>query len=95
MMFNRVLNVPLVLNMAEFRVYQGCEYDRVTQGSEYARIYLNNFWRSLIVPKYVWICVNIPKCAWMVFVLLFLGLLERVVTNFSVYTKLWWSWRKL
>ena len=43
MMFNRVLNVPLVLNMAEFRVYQGCEYDRVTQGSEYARIYLNNF----------------------------------------------------
>ena len=30
--------MALVLNMPEFRVYQGSEYDRVPHGSEYAWI---------------------------------------------------------
>ena len=34
-MFDRVLNMALVLNMPGFSIYQGSEYARVTQGSEY------------------------------------------------------------
>ena len=34
--FRRVLNVPLVLNMPGLGIWQGCEYARITQGSEYA-----------------------------------------------------------
>ena len=44
------------------------------------------------MPKYEGICVNMPKSAYMDFVLHFpiviSGLLERVITNFNVYTKL-------
>ena len=35
-MFRRVLNKPPVLNMPERRIWQGCEYVRVTQRAEYA-----------------------------------------------------------
>ena len=34
--FHRVLSKPPVLNMPELRIWQGCEYARVTQGAEYA-----------------------------------------------------------
>ena len=40
--FHRVLNMPSVLNMpGELRIWQGCEYARVTKGVEYAWISLN------------------------------------------------------
>ena len=39
--FHRVLNKPLVLNMVLCRIWQGCEYVRVTQGAEYAWISQN------------------------------------------------------
>ena len=32
--FHRVLNNPPVLNMPGLRIWQGCEYARVTQGAE-------------------------------------------------------------
>ena len=35
-----VLNISWVLNMAVFRIWQGSEYSRVTQGSKYATIWL-------------------------------------------------------
>ena len=38
-------------------IYQGFEYDRVTQGSEYAWIY------AWIIPKYAWLCLNMPEYA--------------------------------
>ena len=34
--FHRVLNKAAVLNMLGFRIWQGCKYARVTQGTEYA-----------------------------------------------------------
>ena len=42
--FHKVLKPP-VLNIPGLRLWQGCEYARVTQGAEYASIslkYLNN-----------------------------------------------------
>ena len=39
--FHSVLNKPLVLNMPELRIWQGCEYARVPQGAQYAWISLN------------------------------------------------------
>ena len=38
--FYRVLNKPPVLNMPGPRIWQGCQYARVTQGAEYASISL-------------------------------------------------------
>ena len=38
--YARVLNILLVLNMSVFWIYHGSKYFRVTQGSEYAWIYL-------------------------------------------------------
>ena len=38
---DRVLNMPLVLNVTGLGVWQDCEYMRVTQSSEYAWINLN------------------------------------------------------
>ena len=38
---HRVLDVPQVLNMPWFGIWQGCEYVKVIQGSEYALIRLN------------------------------------------------------
>ena len=44
------------------------------------------------MPEYADICVNMPKSAWMAFVLYFPivipRLIERVLTYFNVYTKL-------
>ena len=34
--FHRVINNPPVLNMLGLRIWQGCEYARVTQVAEYA-----------------------------------------------------------
>ena len=87
--------MALVLNMPEFRIYQGCEYARVTHRSEYAWIYWENSWICLIipvclnVPKYAGICATMSMYTLMVFVLHFLGgPLERLVTNFNIYPKL-------
>ena len=33
--FQRVLCIPLVVNLLGLRIWQGCEYARVTQGAEY------------------------------------------------------------
>ena len=38
--FNRVLNIPWVLNMPGFWIWQCSEYANVTQSSKYARIWL-------------------------------------------------------
>ena len=43
--FHRVLNKPQVLNMSGLRIWQGCEYARVTQGVEYV-------WMSQNMPQY-------------------------------------------
>ena len=88
-----------VLNKPGFWIYQGSEYAsgsefiRVTQGSEYAWICLIMFgWICLDMPEYAGICVNMPKSAWIAFVLYFPivipCLLEGVVTYFNVFTKL-------
>ena len=34
--FHRVLNMSPVLNMSGLKIWQRCEYVRVTQGAEYA-----------------------------------------------------------
>ena len=49
--YSGILNVPMDKNIPQFWTYQGSEYARVTQGSEYV-------W---IIPEYVWLCLNIPK----------------------------------
>ena len=49
--FHRVLSKPPVLNMLGLRIWQGCEYERVTQGFEYAWI----AWISLNMPQW---CLN-------------------------------------
>ena len=99
-MFDMVLNMPRVLNMPGFWIYQGSdyasgsEYARVTQSSEYARIILEHAWIipgyalvCLIMPEYTKTCVNMPKSAWMAFVLHFPIVipwrLECVVTLFQ------------
>ena len=88
--------------MPGFWIYQGSEYASVSefakvlnkQGFEYVMVN-----RVLNMPDYVWlmpgyvdICVNMPKSARMALALYFPisvpSLLERVLTYFSVYTKL-------
>ena len=44
-----------------FWIYQGSGYARVTQGSEYAWICLNNFRICLNMPIHVWMCLNLPE----------------------------------
>ena len=75
---------------------------RVTRGSAYAWICLNNSWICLIIPEYAWIrlnmseyseiCVNMPKVASMAFAFHFpiviFCLLKLVVAYFNVYKKL-------
>ena len=41
MSFHRVLNMSPVLNMSGLKIWQRCEYVRVTQGAEYALVKLN------------------------------------------------------
>ena len=55
----------LVLNMLGFWIHDSFKYVRVTQGSKYAWICLNNSWICLIIRQ----CVNVPKFVWMAFVL--------------------------
>ena len=77
-----------------FWICQDSEYVRVTQGSEYAWIYclIMSGWICLDMSEYANICVNVPKSAWMAFVLYFPVvipcLLERVATYFNVFIKL-------
>ena len=52
-----------------FWIYQGSEYARVTQGSQYTSICQNNFWSYQNMPEYAKICANVPKSAWIAFVL--------------------------
>ena len=53
--FLRVLNKLPLLNMPGLWILQGFEYARVTQGTEYAWICLNN-------TEYDWIWRHIPVC---------------------------------
>ena len=57
------LNKPPVLNMLGLRILQGCEYDAVTQGAEYA-------WTSLNIPQK---CINTHE-----YVLITLNIIEYV-----------------
>ena len=63
----------------------------VCPGSEYSWIYLTDSWICLIMARYATIFVNMPKSAWMTFVLPFPivtpCLLESVITYFDVYAK--------
>ena len=93
--YTKVLNMPLVLNIPGFWICQG------HTGSEYAWICLiMSDWICLDLSEYAAICSNMPKSAWMAFVLYFpivnSCLLERVATYFNVYTKLEvLVWRKM
>ena len=49
--FAGILNMLLVLNMSGFWIYHSFKYVRVTQGSKYAWICLNNSWICLIMPE--------------------------------------------
>ena len=79
-MFDKVLSMPLVLNIPgfwislvlnvlEFWIRQGSKY---ASGFKYARILntsefwicLNISWLYLNMPDYVGICLNMPKYAW-------------------------------
>ena len=93
-MFDKVLGMPLVLNMPGFSIaenseyisgsacaivlvmpafwiYQSFEYASVTHGSKCAWIIPEYDW-ILNMTKYTWICVNLPKSAWVAFALHFL-----------------------
>ena len=55
--------ICLFLNMPGLRIWQGCGYARVTQGSEYAWISFHNGSNALIClnnAEYAWICLNVP-----------------------------------
>ena len=91
--YTKVLNMPPVLNLQGFWIYQGSEYVRVTEDSGYAWIYqIISGWICLDMSAYARICVNMPKSAWMGFVLYFPivipCLLQYVETYFNVYRKL-------
>ena len=51
--------MPLILNKLGLEICKGSECTRVTQGSEYEWIWMNNSWICLIMPKYAWIYLNI------------------------------------
>ena len=59
--YTRVLNIPLVLNVSLFWIYQRSEYARVTEGSEYAWIIPKYVWICLFMSGYAGICVNRPN----------------------------------
>ena len=97
--YTKALNMRLVLNLPWFwiRVWfwicQGSEYVRVTQDSEYTWICLiMSRWICLDMFEYPGIWVNMPKSAWIAFVLYFPivvpCLLEGMVTYFNVLTSL-------
>ena len=102
--YARVLNKPgfwisqvseytKVLICVWFWICQGSEYVRVTQDSEYTWICLiMSRWICLDMSEYAGIWVNMPKSAWIAFVLYFPivipCLLKGVNTYFNVFTKL-------
>ena len=55
--YNRVLNMLLVLIMSGFWIYHGSKYAWVIQSSEYA-------W---MIPGYAKLCLNVPKSDWVAF----------------------------
>ena len=59
----RVPNMPQVLNMPGFWIYQSSEYTRFTQASEYTCI-IPEYVLYLIMAGYVWICRNMPEYGW-------------------------------
>ena len=97
--YTKVLNTRLVLNLPEFWIrvwfwiYQGSEYVRVRQGSQYAWICLiMSGWICLDMSEFAGICVNMSKSAWIAFALYFSIVIpclrEGVVTYFNIFTKL-------
>ena len=50
---DRVLDIPCVLNMPGFWIWQGSECIRVIQGSKYATIWLNLSELDVNLPEYV------------------------------------------
>ena len=90
--YTKVLNMPLVLNLPGFWICQGY--------TGFWICLIMSDWICLDLSEYVATCANMPKSAWMAFVLYFpIGihcLLERVVIYFNVYTKLEvLVWRKM
>ena len=55
--FHSVSNKPLVLNILELRIWQVCEYARVTQ-------VLNKPKEALLMSEYALICLNDAECDW-------------------------------
>ena len=91
--YTKVLNMPPVLNLQGFWIYQGSEYVRVTEDSGYAWIYqIISGWICLDMSAYARICVNMPKSAWMGFVLYFpivIPCLLQYVEIISMFTQNW------
>ena len=89
--FARVLNTRLVLNLPGFWICQGY--------TGFWICLIMSGWICLDMSEYAGICVNMPKSAWIAFVLyipiVIPCLLEGVVTYFNVITKLevlvWWG----
>ena len=81
------LNMPLVLNMPGFRIYQDYTGFRICPNN--SRIYVNMtdyVWICLNKPEYAGICVDMSKSAWMAFVLHFhISLL--VLQSFSFWAR--------
>ena len=73
------MNMPLVINMPEFWTNQGSEYTKILhtlwfwicQGSEYVKVTQGSeyAWICLIMSKYAGIGMNMPKYAWIAFLL--------------------------
>ena len=82
--FGRVLNTRPVLNLPGFWIRQG-------YGGFWICLIMS-VWICLDMSEYAGICVNMPKSAWIAFVLyipiVIPCLFEGVVTYFNVFTKL-------
>ena len=57
-MFDRVLDMPRVLNMPWFQIYESFEHARITEGYENARNIPEYAHLCLNMPEYVLICLN-------------------------------------
>ena len=68
-----------------FWIYQDFQYAGVTWDSDYASVCQNNFWTSLSMAKYAWMCLNLPKWLLFYFPIIIPCLLERMVTYFNIY----------
>ena len=62
---HRALKMCPVLNMPGLKILQGCEYEKLTQGSEYKypliMVQYPLIW--LKHAEYAWICLNMPAYA--------------------------------